>query len=163
VDWPRAPRHRMGARAASRRHCDDQVAEHALEVARDTRRVLRRVVAAPRDKGGKRSLRGMRRRNQSRRSLADGLCDLGARRARRGLKASNPSVTVVQLARMHFFLLAMLALPSGGEEPPPRAVVTVVVLPHEEVPDELADRLLHGLAKALGKNQRLDVKDAQKL
>src|SRR5215471_10240027 len=64
---------------------------------------------------------------------------------------------------MHLFLLAMLALPSGGEEPPPKAVVTVVVLPHEEVPDELADRLLHGLSRALGKNQRLDVKDAQKL
>ena len=62
---------------------------------------------------------------------------------------------------MHFFLLALL-LPSG-DEPPPRAVVTVVVLPHEEVPDEIADRLLHGLSRALGKNQRLDVKDAQKL
>src|SRR5262252_2259823 len=59
---------------------------------------------------------------------------------------------------MHLFLLAMLALPSGGEEPAPKVVVTVVVLP-----DELADRLLHGLSRALGKNQRLDVKDAQKL
>jgi hypothetical protein len=52
---------------------------------------------------------------------------------------------------------------ASPEEPPPRAVVTVVVLPHEEVPDEIADRLLHGLSRALGKNQRLDVKDAQKL
>jgi PEGA domain len=62
-------------------------------------------------------------------------------------------------------LLAMLA--NAGEEPPtapaPRAVVTVIALPHPEVPDELASRLLQGLSRALAQNARLDVKDAQKL
>src|SRR5262249_19175500 len=48
-------------------------------------------------------------------------------------------------------------------EPTPRAVVTVVVLAHDEVPDELADRLLRSFSRALRKNPRLDLKDAQKL
>jgi len=48
-------------------------------------------------------------------------------------------------------------------EPPSRVPVTVLALPHEDVPDELAERVLRGLSRALGKNVRLDVKDASKL
>jgi hypothetical protein len=42
-------------------------------------------------------------------------------------------------------------------------VVTVLLLPHGDVPAELADRVLHALEQALDDNRQLDVKDAGKL
>src|SRR5579884_2938721 len=58
--------------------------------------------------------------------------------------------------------LALLVAP-GGDEPAPRTAVTVLALPHEEVPEETADKLLRALARGLTHNPHLDVKDAAKL